>query len=78
MDKNSSLNKTDFKEFNDKLLPLPSKVRNKALKLAAGIISVYGLTREAALNEAIKRSIEFYNNEEFESETRVLSNKLIG
>lgn len=68
---------TDFNEFAQKLGPLPKDIREKAIALARGMISVYGLSKEVALEEAIKRAQESFEKKESQLKNRLLANKLI-
>lgn len=73
----SLIDKNDFREFKSKLAPLSKEVRMKALTLAPSIISVYGFSKEVALEEAIKRASEFYEKKDLEIQGSILRKKLI-
>lgn len=63
---------TDFNTFTQKLGPLPKDIREKAIALAKGMVSVYGLSKEAALDEGIKRAQESFEKEETDRKNKPL------
>ncbi len=52
----------NFKDFDYRLKELDPKVRNKAVALANGMMSVYGFTKAYAIEEGIKRAEERFGN----------------